>query len=222
MDMEIIPAILVAELNELKQQLKWLEELRLAPGGAGLISRVQIDIIDEEFAEKQTIKMEELEKVACDWVTDVHLMVKEPIHYLNRCDQVGVERVYGQIELMGNVDEFVDQATSLGMEVGLALDLETEVDLIKKQLSHVDGVLLMAVPAGAQGQKFDDKVLAKIVELRTGGFREDVCVDGGLNVETVRFCWEKGANHFAVGSFLWRAKNLQKQIEKLKQAGRMR
>lgn len=207
---EIIPAILVAEKEELQRQLTLVR---------GLVERVQIDILDGVFADNKTVSVEVLQQAHTELLIDVHLMVDNPLGYLNRCDALGVTRVYAQVEQMKDQEEFVESAGDLGMQVGLALDLQTPVVAIDKLLGHLDGVLLMAVAAGFQGQEFDEGVLEKIEELRGEGFEGDICIDGGLDEDTIRICLEKGANHFAVGSELWKAKDIKQKLEELKGIG---
>jgi len=176
MEVKIIPAVQVATVEDLKKRLSEVE---------GLVERVQIDIVGKEFANNEGIKVEDLIEVGVGVALDVQLMVKEPIKYLNRCDVVGVERVYGHIEQMSDMQEFVSQTTDMGMEVGLALDIHTPVKAIKEVLLYLDGVLLMSVEAGFSGQGFMAEVLDKIEEVRGWEFKGDICVDGGLDKKGV-------------------------------------
>ena len=207
MEIEIIPAIQVRTFEELQKKLDGVKDL---------VNRVQIDIVGEKFADNKSIVVEEVDRANTSLVLDIQLMVNNPIGYLNRCDVVGIERVYGQVEQMPDQDEFVSQAGDLGMQVGLALDIHTPIEAIAKTLPYLDGVLLMSVEVGFFGQTFEEGVLDKIEDLRVRKFEGDICIDGGLNSETIRLCRDRGANHFAVGSYLWSAKNLAKRLEALK------
>lgn len=207
---EIIPAILVQEKEELQKQLTLVR---------GLVERVQIDIIDGVFAANKTVSVENLMQVETEALLEIQLMVQEPIRYLNRCDVVGVTRVYGHVEQMADQEEFVEMAGDLGMQVGLALDLHTPIVAIDKLLPYLDGVLLMAVEVAFQGQEFDEGVLEKIEELRAQEYEGDICIDGGLDGDEIRVCLERGANHFAVGSALWKAKDIKQKLEELKGIG---
>lgn len=208
MKIEIIPAIQVKTFKKLQQRL---DQVR------GKVSRVQIDIVDSKFESNPSVAIEELAGANTSLVMDVQLMVQEPVRYLNRCDMIGMSRVYGQVEQMGDQEEFVESTTDLGMQVGLALDIHTPVASIEKMLPYIDGVLLMSVEVGYSGQDFDESVLGKIAELREREFAGDICIDGGLDREAIILCKEKGANHFAVGSTLWNSKNIGKTIEDLKE-----
>ena len=205
-DLQIIPAILTGDVVVAKQQAQLIE---------GLVARVQIDIIDGVFAKNKTIRVEDIDRLATSAIIDAHLMVKNPASFLNRCDGVGVGRVYAQVEMMKSQAEFVDQASSLGMGVGLALGLYTPVSAITDMLPHLDGVLLMSVQAGFQGQSFSELVFKKIHELRDGFFG-DICVDGGLDTGAIALCRDEGANHFGVGSAIWKAKDIKEKLKELR------
>lgn len=206
---QIVPAILTSDVEVAKQQAKLVE---------GKVERMQVDIIDGVFADNKTIRVEDISQVHTSALVDVHLMVKNPASFLHRCDGVGVDRVYAQVEMMKSQEQFVDQASSLGMGIGLALDLYTPVSAITDMLPLLDGVLLMSVQAGFQGQSFSERVLTKIQELREQ-FEGDICIDGSMNVDTIPLCLKQGANQFAVGSALWKAKDIAQKLEELQGIG---
>lgn len=208
MQREIIPAILPYTIDELKNKLSLID---------GLVNRVQVDIVGKAFSPETTIGVESLESIGFSCLLDLHLMVREPIAYLNRCDMATANRVFGQIEYMKNVDQFIEYAFALGMRVGLALDVETPVSRVEKVLANIDSLLLMSVKAGESGQVFKEVVFDKIKAVREMRDDVDICVDGGLNEENIVSCFEAGANEFAVGSYLWSAENIKNTIEQLKE-----
>lgn len=210
-DIRIIPAILTSD------RLDLLEKLRRVDGVA---SRVQVDLIGKAFSSEVTVGVEALEEIEIGVALDVQLMVREPARLLNRCDMVGTDRVYGHVEYMQDQQDFIEHAFGIGMQVGLGLDLETAVGVIEKSLAQLDSVLLMAVPAGKSGQKFDMKVLKKINELRELMPEISICIDGGVNPKTIGACVEAGANEFAVNSFLWESKDIKVAIGELLEAAR--
>ena len=206
---EIIPAILAYSEEDLKDKLGRVE---------GLVSRAQIDIVGRVFSPDVSVGIETLERLSDGLVLDVQLMVREPVSFLNRCDWGGVDRVFGHVEYMKDQQKFIEHAFALGMQVGLAVDLETPVSKIEKALSQLDAILLMAVAAGKSGQEFDKRVLKKIQQVRAIDSKISICVDGGVNTSNIRLCVDAGANEFAVGSFLWESKDVGERIKALKEA----
>lgn len=208
-NIEIIPAILTMSTDDLLQKIAQVD---------GIVDRVQIDVVGRAFSSEVTIGVEALEHLQVAAAVDVHLMVKEPITFLHRCDVGGVQRVFGHVEYMRSQDEFIEHAFSLGMEVGLALDLPTPVSVIERNLSQLDAVLLTAVPAGRSGQTFDELVLHKIRDLHALSPEIPICIDGGITPTTVLPCVEAGAIEFAVGSFLWESKDIDAALRELQEA----
>lgn len=195
-----------------------IEELRNKVGRADQFAkRVHIDVIDGVFVKNKTVMPDDLHKV--DWgdlAVDIQLMVDEPIRFLPDLIKVKQVRVIGHIERMENVEEFISVSKKMGMLVGLGLNLETEIEkLTDLQLKRAEVMLLMAVPVGFSGQKFDKSVLVKIVALRQRGFEGDIVIDGGMNAETIPECLKAGANQFAVNSALWQTKDVENTYRKL-------
>ena len=199
MIIKIIPGILENDFEELNKKL-----LR----ASDFSEMIFVDIIDGKFVENETIGMDELMDTSTELDLYVHLMTEEPINYLNQCNELGAGLVVGQVELMESQVDFVNKAIELDIKVGLGLDLVTPIDFLEEGiLDKANAVLLMAVRAGFSGQNFDEKVLEKIQELRAGGFKEDIFIDGGLNKETIGKCIDIGANGFSVTSGIWKNSN---------------
>lgn len=193
--MEIIPAILTNSPSELANLIKAAENKT---------KRIQIDIIDEDFAINKTIDPAILTDIDTDLLLDFHLMTKEPIDWVEKCVTTGADRIIGQIEKMTNQLEFVDKVGRIGAKVGLALDLSTPISAITSQtFSSIDVILIMSVPAGFAGQKFDSQVFDKLKDLnkirQKGNFNFRICVDGGVTKDLIPDLEKTGVNEVAVG-----------------------
>lgn len=206
--MEIIPTILTKDTAELQEKLVKID---------GLVPWVQIDFIDGIFVANKTFDLENLEGLGKNLKKEVHLIVKEPIGWLGKCRYILADRVVAQVEIMSNVNDFYQEAASSGMQVGLALDLETPIEKIPADIyPQLDLVLLMAVKAGWGGQDFDPKVLLKIKKVReTVGDLVDIGADGGLNEENIIECKKAGATIFYVGKTFWEYQDLEKRYRQL-------
>lgn len=207
----IIPAILSQTTEDLFSKLSLIEDL---------VDRIQIDIVGPAFSAEVSIGVEAIAGISRALVLDVQLMVREPISFLGRCEQAGVERIFGHVEKMRDQGAFVEHALALGVDVGLALDLETPVAVVEQHLGDLDAILLMAVPAGKSGQRFDGRVLEKIRAVKSLHPTLPVCVDGGIAPQHLAVCVEAGASEFAVGSFLWESRDIKRALEELTEASR--
>ena len=192
---EIIPSILTADPTEARQLLLKVE---------GLFQRVQIDIVDGQFAPERSIDPSALEGVETSAKLDFHLMTKEPTDWVERVLRAGADRVIGQIEVMSSQIDFVGKVSEVGLSVGLAIDLETEVERLDEAIvGNLDVVLVMSVKAGAGGQEFDPRALAKIKKL--DGLRKNdptpfrICVDGGVTPDNINLVQKAGADEITVG-----------------------
>jgi len=203
----ITPTIFVSSSAALQERLELYEEMA---------ARVQLDVADEEFTSKPTLGVEKMLEVATTLERDVHLMTVEPADWLEVCKIEGVKTAIGQIENMSSQKEFVEEAKELNLRVGLGVDWETDLKeldwLIAKE---VDLILIMAVRAGKEGQKFNQESLGRVRELRRRGFAKEICVDGGVNEQTIGKCVKAGADVLAVGSCLWQAEDVAEQWRRL-------
>lgn len=203
----ITPTIFVSSLAALQERLELYEEIA---------ARVQLDVADEEFTSKPTLGVEKMLEVATTLERDVHLMTVEPADWLEVCKIEGVKTAIGQIENMSSQKEFVEEAKELNLRVGLGVDWETELkELDWLAAQEADLILIMAVRAGKEGQKFNQESLSRIQELRKRGFAKEICVDGGVNEQTIGKCVKAGADVLAVGSCLWQAEDVAEQWRRL-------
>jgi ribulose-phosphate 3-epimerase len=149
-------------------------------------------------------------------------MVYEPVNWIEKCAHGQADRIIGHIEHMGDQVEFVGKVQEVGASVGLALDLETTLDdLDLTILNNLEVVLLMSVPAGFGGQKFNNKVISKIKRLSSLRKRDQasykIQVDGGVNLDNIRQIRKTGADEVSVGRSLFDG-DLKENLEIFKKA----
>src|SRR3989344_3198404 len=217
---EIIPAILTDNPQEARELIAKADGV--ARLDARLVKRVHIDIIDGVFADNKTVDPSALNEVDHSLLLDFHLMVNEPVRWVEKCVRAGGDRVIGHVEMMESVSEFISEVTEAGLSPGLAFDLGTSIESVEKRLLlDVDVVLVMSVPAGFAGQKFDPKVLDKISELekirKTDPTPFKICDDGGVTIEYVDDVRSKGTDEVVIGQRIFEG-DLAKNINAYKKA----
>lgn len=217
----IVPTILALDKNFFEERLckVW-----------GIAKKVQVDIMDGKLVETKTIEPELISSIDTIVEFEAHLMVEKPENWVKRCADSGFNAVYGQVEKMSDPVKFIADAQALGMRVGLAYDIETSVKELEKYVDDLDGVLLLSVPMGASGQKFDERVLKKIIEVREMSKSVKIVVDGGINVENIKKCfgaeWGEEMSEdvldrsfakmeFAVNSELFGASDIKEKLDSL-------
>lgn len=190
----VIPTILEKTWEEIDAKFKIYESFTKS---------VHIDFIDGKFNNNPTVMDPSLfREYSTKFDLEAHLMVEEPINYLESLISAGFKIVLGHIEKMSNQAEFITKGEELGA-VGLALDIATSVSDIKVSLENLDQILLMSIIAGASGRPFDQRVLPKIKQLKDQGF-SNIEVDGGINDRTLPILKNAGASVFCVNSFLFK------------------
>lgn len=205
---KIVPTVLAKDISKFEEDLKKVE---------GFAGKVQMDIIDGKFAPSETVMPEVLSSIETGLEIEAHLMVEEPAEWVERCAAAGVTAVYGQVEKMTDKMAFITKAEEAGMRTGLAFDLETPLTGLEDWVNLVDCVLLMSVPAGAQGQEFDLRVIEKIRQVRGLSPTVTIVIDGGLNEENIEKCLEVGGEkmEFAVGGEILTADDPETVYRKL-------
>ncbi|MBN1168284.1 hypothetical protein JXA63_00180, partial [Candidatus Woesebacteria bacterium] len=196
---EIIPAILTNDPVKFNQLLEKIEK---GPG-----KRVQIDIIDGVFTDNVTVEPNVMYDSDTKLSIDYHLMVDEPVDWVDRCIKGYADRIIGHIEKMSNQVDFVGKVQEVGAQVGLAIDIDTPLsELDSTILNNLDVVLVMSVKAGFGGQKFDDRALTKIDRLDEIRSRDDtpfkICDDGGITLENIDDIRRAGVNEVSIGKRL--------------------
>lgn len=210
---DIFPSILTDSLEIAQEQLDLVQ---------GLVSGVQIDIIDGEFADNITFHPVDIASLTTHNMTiDIHLQTVEPIDYVVECERIqNLRTIIGQVERMSSQKDFIDHVASYGWSAGLSLDLYTPTTAIDEdQWKRLRAVQVMTIHAGFQGQKFEPIAVQKIREVRKylndRRLNCDLFVDGGITPETFRLCKDAGATHYTPGHYLWASQNIAESLKKL-------
>ena len=211
------PSILAADFKVLGQEMKKTEE-----NGAAYI---HFDVMDGMFVPSISFGIPVLASIhdATEQFMDVHLMVQEPIRYVEAFQKAGADYVTVHLEACEDVKTTLDKIHACGMKAGLAVNPETDVKELVPYLEDVEMILIMSVYPGFGGQKFIPESLDKIREVRAmlneKNLETDIQADGGIYVENVREVLDAGANVIVAGSAVFRGdagENTAKFMEILK------
>lgn len=192
------PSILSADFKCLGEQMKMTED-----GGAEYI---HFDVMDGMFVPSISFGMPVLKSIhnATEQVMDAHLMVEEPIRYIEAFKEAGADSVTIHLEACKDVKATIAKIRECGMGVGISICPDTKAETLKELLKEVDMVLVMSVHPGFGGQKFIPESLEKIREIRQmiqeQELQVDIQVDGGIYLTNVRDVLDAGANIIVAGS----------------------
>tara|TARA_Y100000591_G_C21671282_1_gene613048 strand:- start:275 stop:934 length:660 start_codon:yes stop_codon:yes gene_type:complete len=213
---QISPSILSADFSQLGNEIKRLED-----SGADMI---HVDVMDGHFVPNLTIGPPVIKalKKSSSIIFDVHLMIS-PVHkYLEAYANAGADIITIHPEATDDIKSSILKIKELKKKVGISLNPETKVDVIRNYLDKIDLVLVMSVNPGFGGQKFMPEVLEKIKELKKiqieKKFDFDIEIDGGINFENSKVAIEAGANILVSGTTIFKSNDgdIKKNIELLK------
>ena len=213
---QISPSILSADFSQLGNEIKRLNE-----AGADMI---HVDVMDGHFVPNLTIGPPVIKalKKNSSIPFDVHLMIS-PVHkYIEAYAIAGADIITIHPEATENLQNSIDKIKEFKKKVGVSLNPETKVDIIKNFLNKVDLVLIMSVNPGFGGQKFMPEVLNKIKELADIREKEklsfDIEIDGGINFDNSKLAIKAGANILVSGTTIFKSNdgNIKKNIDLLR------
>lgn len=204
---EIIPTILVKSFKEVKERIGKVENY---------VDWVQLDIMDGRFVDNATWNSpKDLKDFKTRVKLEAHLMIERPEEKIDNWLET-VDRVIIHYEACNNPKDLIEKVHSKEKQIGLAINPETSIDVVKPFLNDLDLVLIMTVNPGKGGQEFKDEVLSKIETLRRLWPNGNIEVDGGINNENIKKVVEAGANLICVGTYIFKSKDIKQAIESLK------
>ena len=213
---QISPSILSADFSQLGNEIKRLEQ-----GGADMI---HVDVMDNHFVPNLTIGPPVIKSLRkhTKLPFDVHLMI-DPVHkYIKNFAEAGSDIITIHPEATKSLEESINHIKSFKKKVGVSLNPDTKIDVIKDVLSQIDLVLVMSVYPGFGGQKFMPEVIEKITNLKRikddMKLNFDIEVDGGVNFDNNQMIIEAGANILVSGTTIFKENNgdVKKNIDLLK------
>ena len=206
--MKVYPSMLSANPCCLGDELRELAE---ADG-------IHWDVMDGNFVNAITFgsRIIKAHREVTSQIFDVHLMVVNPEKHIENFAKAGADVITIHAEATDHLHAALNLIKSCGCKAGVALNPSTSPDFLQYIMNIVDVVLVMTVDPGQAGQTFLYSQLEKIQRI-SEMVSDDIkiCVDGGINPETVRACEQVGVTSCVAGSYIFRSENYSEAIREL-------
>ena len=184
----------------------------------GLVDWVEIDVLDNTLYQNVSYNNWDSFRVFKDQIRlAAHLMVADPAKYIEPLIKNGFKRLIADVEGHA-VRDFIHECRMHHVEVGVALNGPSSLQLVEPFLESVDTVLVMTISSGFSGTSFLPETLPKIRKIHEEYPNLPIEVDGGIGKETAPLVIENGATRLVSTSYLfWKNKDrIAEAIEELK------
>ena len=187
---------------------------------SGGISMIHIDIMDGFYVDRIAGSIDDLRNIRSHTRAHlhVHLMTESPTVWAADAIAAGADTIILSTNTSG-LRAAIRAVHNAGRRVGVALNPESPVSLLKPILREIDEVMVMSVHPGAAGQNFEPDALHKISVLaatrKKYGLKYIISVDGGINEKTAGLCWESGADLLVSGSYLAKSPDFPLAVQSL-------
>ena len=212
--MLIAPSILSCDYGKMADELERIEKC-----GADI---VHVDVMDGHFVPNITLGAPVVKCIRkySNLPFDVHLMITDPIDYIEDFVNAGADSITIHVECDSDVDKTLSLIKEKGCKAAVSVKPKTPAEAVFDYLDKVSMVLVMTVEPGFGGQSFMEDMMPKVRavkdEIDRRGLDVSIQVDGGIGEKTIGIAASNGADIFVSGNALFKAEDMALQIEKFK------
>ena len=201
--------------RNMSSQIEYLQ--RVTNYGADMY---HLDVMDGEFTKYKTIDHKYFDQLRekSTLLFDTHLMIKNPAKELKKYIKAGADIITVHYESFEKVEDLIAVLKQIRKNkklAGLAIDIDTKIEVADNLLKYLDLILIMSVKAGKGGQEFNKYALKKIKHVRNLNQEILIEVDGGIDNITGAQCIKAGADILVSGSYIYKNETYD-AIQKLK------
>lgn len=211
--LQLSPSILSADFTRLGEQISEVEQSN--------IQWLHIDVMDGQFVPSISFGMPVIKSLrqATQLFFDVHLMIQEPIRYIADFQKAGANLLTVHAEACQDIKATIQAIKAVGCKAGLAINPETEPEVLLPWIKEVDLVLVMSVHPGFGGQKLIEETLEKMKTVRTLlDLEHPSCyleADGGIYQDNVSMIAQAGVDVAVAGTAIFKG-NISENIKQFR------
>ncbi|MBE6793495.1 MAG: ribulose-phosphate 3-epimerase [Ruminococcaceae bacterium] len=212
--MLIAPSLLSCDFSRFGEEIA-----RMDKAGADMM---HLDIMDAHFVPNLTFGAPVIKFVRkyTDKPFDVHLMISEPLKYIDDFADAGADIITFHVESDSPIRETIDKIKERGLKAGLVIKPNTPVETVYPYLEDLYMVLVMTVEPGFGGQSFMADMMPKVEALKAK--REELSLDflieadGGIGDTTIATAAKAGVDVAVAGTAVFKAEDAGAKIAELK------
>lgn len=180
-----------------------------------------LDVMDGSFVPNISFGLPVIEQIrkATTKICDVHLMIVHPEKYIEAFKKAGADILTVHYEACPNLSATLAQIKSHGMKAGVAINPDTDMQVLKAFIAEIDLVCVMSVFPGFGGQKFIEGTYERVSTLKSmiqdAGAKTLIEIDGGVTEANAKALVEVGADVLVAGTTVFKAADPIKTISQL-------
>ena len=212
----IAPSLLAANFLELGNACTMLNESEA--------EWFHLDVMDGSFVPNISFGLPIIEQIrkATTKVCDVHLMIVSPEKYITAFKKAGADILTVHFEACPELASTLAQIKAEGMKAGVAINPNTDAEVLAPFIKEIDLVCVMSVFPGFGGQKFIETTYEKVVALKEiitqAGASTLIEIDGGVDANNAAALTKAGADILVAGTTVFKAADPIAMIASLKQS----
>ncbi len=180
-------------------------------------SYLHMDDMDGHFVPNLTMGVDLVKALKGIAPLDVHLMVTDPLHFIDDFHEAGAEIISVHVEA-NNPRETLEKINEKNIKSGIAFNPSTPKEKIIPFLDIADMILVMSVEPGYCGQSFHENAINRVKYFKTNYPEILVEVDGGVSTDNSAILSKNGADILVAGSAIFKSKDPIETINLMKQS----